>query len=164
MVFNKSNNPIEIRKINKNDNRELIAERLFNTANAGFKKNSPWKVQHFYHTLETENSVIFTANIGNDENEKIVGLLIASVAITEVDIYMIVVDEEYKQNRIAYQLFEHFIKYGRERGVETIFLEVRVSNLPAIGLYETLGFQKVGKRKAYYSSPIEDAIIMRLNI
>lgn len=164
MVFNKSNDLVIIRKINKNENRELMAERLFETANAGFKNHTPWKAKHFYHTLETTNSVVFTASVENNKNEKIIGLIIASVAITEADIYMVVVDEEYKKNRIAYQLFEHLIEYLREREVETIYLEVRVSNHPAIGLYETLGFKQVGDRKAYYSSPVEDAIIMRLDI
>ena len=164
MMFNKSNNSIKIRKVNKKENREQMAERLFETADAGFEKGSPWEDKHFYHTLEAVNSVIFTASIDENEEEKIVGLLIASVALTEVDIYMVVVDEAYKQKRIAYQLFEHLIADCREREVENIFLEVRVSNLPAIGLYETLGFDKIGTRKAYYSDPIEDAIVMQLEL
>ncbi len=42
---------------------------------------------------------------------------------------------------------------------EFISLEVRASNTPAIKLYEKLGFLAVGKRKSFYSSPREDAII-----
>lgn len=42
---------------------------------------------------------------------------------------------------------------------EFISLEVRASNTPAIKLYEKLGFLAVGKRKNFYSSPREDAII-----
>jgi len=164
MMFNKSNNPIKIKKVNKKENREQMAKRLFETADAGFKHGSPWEDKHFYHTLEAVNSIIFTASIDEDEDEKIVGLLIASIAMTEVDIYMVVVDEAYKQKRIAYQLFEHLIADCREREVESIFLEVRVSNRPAIGLYERLGFDRIGTRKAYYSSPIEDAIVMQLEL
>src|SRR5699024_11521433 len=114
---------------------------------------------HFtYTTLLRSNSVVFTASVKNNKNEKIIGLIIASVAITEADIYMVVVDEEYKKNRIAYQLFEHLIEYLREREVETIYLEVRVANHPAIGVYETLGFKHVVDRKADYRSLDEDAI------
>ena len=40
-------------------------------------------------------------------------------------------------------------------------LEVRVSNDPAIALYEKLGFQQVGRRKNYYRNPKEDALILR---
>ena len=40
-------------------------------------------------------------------------------------------------------------------------LEVRASNVPAISLYEKLGFAEVGRRKNYYRNPREDALIMR---
>ena len=39
-------------------------------------------------------------------------------------------------------------------------LEVRVSNAPAIRLYEKLGFRKLGKRPRFYDAPAEDAWIM----
>ena len=51
--------------------------------------------------------------------------------------------------------------------VESIFLEVRRSNIPAIGLYKKLGFNMIGERREYYttSSGIrEDALIYKLDI
>ena len=45
-------------------------------------------------------------------------------------------------------------------GVEAFTLEVRVSNAPAIRLYEKLGFENKGIRKNFYENPIEDAMIM----
>lgn len=47
-----------------------------------------------------------------------------------------------------------------EKGMNEIFLEVRVSNLPALSLYRQLGFTVKGIRKDYYSEPKEDAYIM----
>lgn len=164
MMFKQANNSIKIKKINKKDNQEEIAKQMFKTADLGFKKGSPWKDKDFYDALEAVNSVVFIASIDEDEEEKIVGLLIASVVMTEADIYMIVVDEAYKKKGIAYQLFEHLIADCREQEVENIFLEVRISNQPAIGLYERLGFNEIGIRRAYYSSPIEDAIVMQLEL
>jgi ribosomal-protein-alanine N-acetyltransferase len=47
-------------------------------------------------------------------------------------------------------------------GVEAeIFLEVRKSNLPAIALYQKYGFAEYGIPKNYYSSPREDAVLMK---
>ena len=46
--------------------------------------------------------------------------------------------------------------------LKEIFLEVRESNTPAIALYESLGFEKIGVRKGYYDKPKEDAVIYRL--
>jgi ribosomal-protein-alanine N-acetyltransferase len=42
---------------------------------------------------------------------------------------------------------------------EQISLEVRVSNVSAIGLYESMGFETVGLRKRFYRSPVEDALV-----
>ena len=49
----------------------------------------------------------------------------------------------------------------KERGIHALLLEVRVSNTPAITLYEKLGFSQVGRRKNYYHNPKEDALILR---
>ncbi len=43
-----------------------------------------------------------------------------------------------------------------------VFLEVRSSNTAARKLYKSLGFSEVGARSAYYDSPPEDGIVMRL--
>ena len=45
--------------------------------------------------------------------------------------------------------------------VSEIFLEVRCSNESAIGLYEKMGFERVGMRKGFYRAPIEDALLMK---
>ncbi|MBQ6230833.1 MAG: GNAT family N-acetyltransferase [Eubacterium sp.] len=43
-----------------------------------------------------------------------------------------------------------------------VILEVRSKNVPAIGLYNKYGFNKIGVRKEYYSDPVDDAVIMEL--
>jgi len=57
-------------------------------------------------------------------------------------------------------LLEYTISEALKRNVETIFLEVRVSNTPARNLYQRFDFEEIGKRKYFYSNPIEDAICM----
>ena len=49
----------------------------------------------------------------------------------------------------------------KEKGNHSLTLEVRISNQPAIALYEKLGFVQVGKRPNYYRNPKEDALILR---
>ena len=48
---------------------------------------------------------------------------------------------------------------ARKNQVQSIFLEVRQSNSPAIALYEKCGFKQIAKRKNYYQHPVEDAWI-----
>jgi [ribosomal protein S18]-alanine N-acetyltransferase len=43
-------------------------------------------------------------------------------------------------------------------------LEVRVSNQPAVALYEYVGFSRSGVRTKYYTNPIEDAVLMELEL
>ena len=60
----------------------------------------------------------------------------------------------------ARRLVEELLAHAREQGVETLSLEVRVSNFAAQGLYRTLGFGLAGLRRGYYRDTGEDALIM----
>jgi ribosomal-protein-alanine N-acetyltransferase len=40
---------------------------------------------------------------------------------------------------------------GTRQGANSVFLEVRPSNIPAVELYEKLGFKEVGRRPKYYT-------------
>lgn len=52
------------------------------------------------------------------------------------------------------------MRRAKLRGVENFTLEVRESNLPAVRLYESLGFTVEGIRKNFYRDPAENALIM----
>jgi ribosomal-protein-alanine N-acetyltransferase len=49
-------------------------------------------------------------------------------------------------------------------GVRSLYLEVRESNVSARALYDSRSFAQVGRRKGYYRSPIEDALLMRRDL
>jgi len=73
----------------------------------------------------------------------------------------IAVRSDYRERGIASELLEAFLRFGRAK-LAFLTLEVRPSNEPAIQLYYKYGFAQVGRRKNYYRSPREDAIIMTL--
>jgi len=58
-------------------------------------------------------------------------------------------------------LLAEIILQARFRGARSIFLEVRESNHPARRLYEKENFAVAGRRPAYYTAPVEDAIVYR---
>jgi ribosomal-protein-alanine N-acetyltransferase len=62
-------------------------------------------------------------------------------------------------SRLVGELLDHV----RSRGGKTVFLEVRESNRAARALYEKWAFIEVGRRKAYYQNPVEDALILKFN-
>ena len=76
----------------------------------------------------------------------------------EAEVIDIGVFSEYRNRGIGKGLFEAVFQYMRENGVGTLNLEVREDNIPAIRLYEKLGFEKVGIRKKYYDNKV-DAIL-----
>ena len=74
------------------------------------------------------------------------------------------VDKTYRQQGAARGLLKEGLRLCKERSVESVLLEVRESNIPAIRLYEKTGFARIGKRKKYYKEPVEDAILMQLDL
>ena len=61
-------------------------------------------------------------------------------------------------------VLEHLIAEATSRGCEQLSLEARVSNIPAIALYERYGFVKMGLRRGFYRHPTEDAYVMCLSL
>ena len=66
---------------------------------------------------------------------------------------------DYRRRGLAERLVTALLRAAEERGAVRETLEVRVSNAPAIALYEKLGFRLAGKRRGYYSDNHEDALI-----
>lgn len=75
-------------------------------------------------------------------------------------IVSIAVLEEYRRKGIGTELLKASMKSMKEYyGAEEVYLEVRVSNYPAISLYEKLGFKKIKVLRGYYADG-EDAYLM----
>ena len=97
--------------------------------------------------------------------DKVVGYCLMSLAVGEAHILNVSVDPNEQGQGIGRKMMESLIAYARGRA-ETMFLEVRPSNPAAIALYENLGFNEIGVRKAYYPAKDgrEDAIMLALHI
>jgi ribosomal-protein-alanine N-acetyltransferase len=94
------------------------------------------------------------------EKDRIVGYIVAWViAPVESQVGSIAVLPEYRRHGLGRQLMEILLAVCRETGTPDTFLEVRVSNEPAIALYKSLGFENDGIRKRYYQDG-EDAYTM----
>ena len=93
------------------------------------------------------------------ENE-LVGFVHLSISFESVDIVNIVVNPSFRRHGIASSLMENILNIYPN--CEQLFLEVRVDNLPAINLYNKLGFREINRRKNYYGDV--DALVMERNI
>jgi ribosomal-protein-alanine N-acetyltransferase len=72
------------------------------------------------------------------------------------------VSKKYQKLGLGSFLLDKLIGKALELECFTIYLEVRISNLPAIKLYEKFKFEKIGIRKKYYQNPEEDGVLMKL--
>jgi len=80
--------------------------------------------------------------------------------VGEGEITNVVVAEKFRGRGIGRALMEYMLKEAPLHGMGDLTLEVRVSNTPAICLYESLGFKGEGVRPDFYEKPTEDALIM----
>ena len=92
-----------------------------------------------------------------EDNNRIKGFLHATVLDETVDIVNIVVDPNYRNQKIASNLLDYLIT-DLPTTIKLITLEVSVENIPAVNLYQKFGFEIVNCRKNYY--PHGDAYLM----
>lgn len=94
------------------------------------------------------------------EGPSILGFLIAHHLAPEWELENLVVAPAARRKGLGKRLLEALLDSARETK-SSVFLEVRESNAPARALYENAGFEQTGRRKSYYASPLEDAVLYR---
>ena len=101
------------------------------------------------------------------QNEKVVGYCLYQALFEQAEILRIGTHPDYQRQGIASKLFVALNKELEDNKVESLLLEVRADNAPAIALYERQGFSVIHQRKGYYSQPNQpaiDALIMQLEL
>jgi ribosomal-protein-alanine N-acetyltransferase len=125
--------------------------------------SQPWSRQAFLDSLANPNTMFLTAEEecgGSDDAPAVMGYVGMYLAGGEGEITNVAVAQDFRRKGIGRALISELIARATERGVSRIVLEVRVSNHPAISLYEQMGFCRVGTRRGFYDFPKEDADIM----
>ena len=116
-----------------------------------------WSKSAFYDEMNNNLAKYYVAK--TIENE-IVGFAGTWHIIDEGHITTIAVKKGYQRNHIGEAIVIKIIEDCYKNEIKYLTLEVRVSNTPAIGLYEKYGFKSLGTRKGYYQDNNEDALIM----
>ena len=114
----------------------------------------PWSEKSFREECDNPHATYFVAKADG----KIVGYGGVWIVADEAQITNIAVHPDYRKQKIASAILEEILSLSED--AERIILEVRESNVPAIGLYEKYGFKKAGIRKNFYHSPVENGITM----
>jgi ribosomal-protein-alanine N-acetyltransferase len=130
---------------------------------AGIEKTSftlPWSETSFANEVHKLRSLPRVAVIDGT----IVGYVCSEHVGDECHILNLAVHPDYRKQGIANMLVEYIIEELKLKACRFLYLEVRASNYVAKKLYHGFGFKIVGTRKNYYVAPVEDAVIMMLEI
>lgn len=129
-----------------------------------------WAIEQRSHAFPWSEKT-FASNQGErylnfrlDVADEMAAFAITQVVQDEATLFNIAVDPAWQRRGLGRQLLTHLIGELEQRDVLTLWLEVRASNVAAIALYESLGFNEVTVRRNYYPTADgrEDAIIMAL--
>lgn len=116
--------------------------------------SSPWSLSMFVLELSKPSGICLAALDG----VQLVGYAVCARYDEAYHVMNVAVDPQRRRQGIATALLDAMIERAGEEANYT--LEVRVSNLAAIALYERYGFRGVGTRQRYYADNGEDALIM----
>ncbi len=117
---------------------------------------TPWSLAMFVLELSKPNGICLSAKDG----DRLIGYLVCSRYDQVWHLMNVAVAPEARRRGIASSLIRALFA---EAGSGLPFtLEVRVSNLQAIAMYEGFGFRSAGMRRRYYHDNGEDALIMWL--
>lgn len=119
-----------------------------------------WTYRNFESSIAIENRGI----VLRDGNGTMIGYFIALDIVDEMELLKIAVGKEFQGKGYGRILMDKVLELARLLEMESVFLEVRESNVPAIGLYKATGFKTVGIRPGYYVQPKEDALLMKLKL
>ena len=122
--------------------------------------SDPWSVRDLEDGVRSEIPFFVAVN----DHDEPVAYVVSHFGADEGEILNLGVAPGHRRRGLALALVEHTITALRERGVRSVYLEVRESNVGARQLYERLGFQPVGVRPGYYRRPTEAAVVLRAAI
>lgn len=119
--------------------------------------SAAWSEKSIASELHNELALWLVA----EDDDSVVGYVGSQTVFPETDMMNIAVTPERRREGIAEVLVDSLVTELKRIGSDSLTLEVRASNTPAISLYQKLGFHEAGLRKNYYRNPREDALILR---
>jgi ribosomal-protein-alanine N-acetyltransferase len=117
----------------------------------------PWTAGNFKDSINSGQICLLL-----EIDEAVIGYAILMMVIDEAHLLNISVSSAWKGKGWGRHLLNHMMQIGREKGGLNMFLEVRPSNVSAITLYESIGFNEMGVRPGYYPAQNgrENALLM----
>ena len=114
------------------------------------------RVRYLCMVAEVAATPGFDARSGG--KDQIIGHAVMSVAAGECHVLNVCVHPDLHNRGIGRRMLRRLLALARRQEADTAFLEVRASNVAAIALYYSEGFDEVGLRRGYYPVAIDDTV------
>ncbi len=117
----------------------------------------PWSEGIFHDCMRFGYSSWVT-----EVEDRLVAYAVMSIAVQECHILNLCVDPDLQGHGIGRRFLQELLLIAKTRKADTVFLEVRPSNVAALSLYFSEGFNEIGTRRDYYPANVgrEDAVIL----
>jgi ribosomal-protein-alanine N-acetyltransferase len=119
----------------------------------------PWPASAF--AVLPDNPRVFFTVARAEPGGRVAGYAVSWYVLDEGELANLAVSSSSRRRGIGRALLRAVLADAKERGIRELYLEVRQSNSAARELYAAHEFEEVGRRKEYYRSPVEDALILR---
>jgi ribosomal-protein-alanine N-acetyltransferase len=120
--------------------------------------SNPW-TRDMYE-WELQNRSVCHIYVARTPAWRVAGFCAFWLVVDEIHINNVAVRPALRGRGLGTALLTHVFAEARRLGAARATLEVRASNLDAQRLYTRLGFIEAGRRRGYYSHPVEDAVIL----
>ena len=120
--------------------------------------SDPWSDSAIREALGTPGALALVAEL----SDRVVSYCLSRRVSTSAEVLTLGTEGGSRRLGIARRLLEELVDRLGADGVDEVWLEVRESNRGALQLYHAMGFRTAGMRRAYYRSPAEDALVLRL--
>jgi ribosomal-protein-alanine N-acetyltransferase len=120
---------------------------------------TPWSKEMFFEELRNPLAHSFIYRVDAAQGHPLAGFICFKNVDAESELLNLGVHPLYRRQGIGRRLMQFYMEFGRERQIKTFYLEVHVSNPPAIRLYEGFSYHPAGMRKKFYQGKF-DALMM----
>jgi ribosomal-protein-alanine N-acetyltransferase len=119
-----------------------------------------WRAEDYDYLSRQPEGIVLVAETAGDG--VIAGFVAARALGPEAEMLNLAVDPKHRRQGVGRRLVEELHQRLRASGTERVYLEVRPSNLTAQQLYRSLGYAECGRRRNYYASNGEDALVLEI--
>ncbi|WP_263359027.1 ribosomal protein S18-alanine N-acetyltransferase [Acidicapsa ligni] len=142
--------------------RESDIERVMTIA-ASLAEAPHWPREAYIAAIAPDSTLRRVALVAQFA-DGVAGFVVASVLAPQSELESIAVTSTAQRQGVATALLRELTGELSASGVEELLLELRASNARAADFYEQYGFMPAGRRRSYYQDPVEDALLLRLNL